>query len=138
MRNEKTRINREKMEDLLKDWQKHSTITEKDFFSLMEWLTEDPMDQNGKLTRAVGLTRTGGVKLHYVYTGSELRALYGEDRRLFTGSTFYFEPRNEHEALFAGSDGMIHQNQKIAVNLFDLNRMSNGRLPDWPEFPEER
>ena len=40
---------------IFKDWEAHSTITMDDFISALQWLCEDALDGNGKLTREIAL-----------------------------------------------------------------------------------
>ena len=40
---------------IFNDWAAHSTITMDEFISALQWLCEDALDENGKLTREIAL-----------------------------------------------------------------------------------
>lgn len=48
---------------IFKDWAAHSTITVDDFVTALEWVCEDALDENGKLTREIALAPDRIVKL---------------------------------------------------------------------------
>lgn len=48
---------------IFKDWAAHSTITMDEFVSALQWVCEDALDENGKLTREIALAPDRIVKL---------------------------------------------------------------------------
>lgn len=48
---------------IFKDWAAHSTVTVDDFVTALEWVCEDALDENGKLTREIALAPDRIVKL---------------------------------------------------------------------------
>lgn len=48
---------------IFSDWAAHSTITMDEFISALQWLCEDALDENGKLTREIALAPDRIVKL---------------------------------------------------------------------------
>lgn len=48
---------------IFKDWAARSTITVDDFVTALEWVCEDALDENGKLTREIALAPDRIVKL---------------------------------------------------------------------------
>ena len=56
--------------DLCRAW----GIDEQEHRSLFEWLMQDPRDEQGRLTREIGLTKLGGTpeKLQRVHTPADL------------------------------------------------------------------
>ena len=48
---------------IFKDWAAHSTITMDEFVSALQWVCEDALDKNGKLTREIALAPDRIVKL---------------------------------------------------------------------------
>ena len=48
---------------IFNDWAAHSTITMDEFVSALQWLCEDALDENGKLTREIALAPDRIVKL---------------------------------------------------------------------------
>lgn len=48
---------------IFKDWAAHSTITMDDFILALQWVCEDVLDENGKLTREIALAPDHIVKL---------------------------------------------------------------------------
>ena len=48
---------------IFKDWSAHSTITMDEFVSALQWVCEDELGENGKLTREIALAPDRIVKL---------------------------------------------------------------------------
>lgn len=48
---------------IFKDWAARSTITMDEFVSALQWVCEDALDENGKLTREIALAPDRIVKL---------------------------------------------------------------------------
>ena len=51
---------------IFNDWAAHSTITMDDFILALQWVCEDALDENGKLTREIALAPDRIVKLRRV------------------------------------------------------------------------
>ena len=61
---------------IFNDWAAHSTITMDNFISALQWLCEDALDKNGKLTREIALAPDRIVKLRRVNDGLGMTAFY--------------------------------------------------------------
>lgn len=61
---------------IFKDWAAHSTITMDEFVSALQWVCEDAMDKNGKLTREIALAPDRIVKLRRVNDRLGMTAFY--------------------------------------------------------------
>lgn len=82
---------------IFKDWAAHSTITMDEFISALQWLCEDALDKNGKLTREIALAPDRIVKLRRVNDSLGMTAFYeyprdngsdGELGSLWSGEKF--------------------------------------------------
>lgn len=82
---------------IFKDWAAHSTITMDEFISALQWLCEDELDKNGKLTREIALAPDRIVKLRRVNDSLGMTAFYeyprdngsdGELGSLWSGEKF--------------------------------------------------
>ena len=49
---------------VFKDWSEHSTVTMEDFLEALQWVCNDPAKEGEPLTREIGLTPDGIVKIH--------------------------------------------------------------------------
>ena len=58
------------------DWAAHSTITMDDFISALQWVCEDALDENGKMTREIALAPDRIVKLRRANDHSGMTAFY--------------------------------------------------------------
>lgn len=58
------------------NWSEHSTITQDDFLSALEWLCDDPLDDKGRQTRELALAPDRIVKLRRSYDSFGLTAFY--------------------------------------------------------------
>lgn len=61
---------------IFNDWAAHSTITMDEFISALQWLCEDALDENGKLTREIALDPDRIVKLRRVNDGLGMTTFY--------------------------------------------------------------
>ncbi len=61
---------------IFNDWAAHSTITMGEFISALQWLCEDTLNENGKLTREIALAPDHIVKLRRVYDSLGMAAFY--------------------------------------------------------------
>ena len=60
---------------IFNDWAAHSTITMDEFISALQWLCEDALDKNGKITREIALAPDRIEKLRRVNDGLGQTAL---------------------------------------------------------------
>lgn len=61
---------------IFKDWAAHSTITMDEFVSALQWVCEDALDENGKLTREIALAPDRIVKLRRINDRFCMTAFY--------------------------------------------------------------
>ena len=61
---------------IFKDWAAHSTITVDDFVTALEWVCEDSLGENGKLTREIALAPDRIVKLRRSNDSFGMTAFY--------------------------------------------------------------
>lgn len=61
---------------IFNNWSAHSTITQEDFLSALEWLCNDPKDDKGRLTREIALAPDRIVKLRRSYDRFGMTAFY--------------------------------------------------------------
>lgn len=61
---------------IFNDWAAHSTITMDDFISALQWVCEDALDENGKLTREIALAPDHIVKLRRVNDSLGMTGFY--------------------------------------------------------------
>ena len=43
---------------IFNNWKEHSTITREEFLEALEWVCSDPLKEDGRMTREIGLTPT--------------------------------------------------------------------------------
>lgn len=92
-------------------------LTEEMFLKELEWLCGDPLDNFGKLTREIGLTSYGIVRLKRNYNqGSGLTTIRYEDGRLWDGDFFRRPCSNKN---YADENGMITEHHKISLSARD-------------------
>jgi hypothetical protein len=104
---------------VLKEWQKHSTVTQDEFLEAVEWVCGDPLDERNHLTREIGLEPDGIVKLDRVQN-CETTAFYRVDNsRLWSGAIFKIPATTDREKLFADENGMLKQLYKISLSALD-------------------
>lgn len=82
---------------IFNDWAARSTITMDDFISALQWVCEDALDENGKLTREIALAPDHIVKLRRVNDSLGMTGFYeypsdnggdGELGSLWSGEKF--------------------------------------------------
>ena len=78
---------------IFQNWKDHSTITEEEFVSALKWLHGDPRDEQGRMTREIGLTPTGILRLNRAYTDQGLCYFY-HDGELWNGEHFTTDGEN--------------------------------------------
>lgn len=100
---------------VFKDWAARSTITADEFLENLEWVCNDPLDEKGRMTRDIGLTPTGIVKLQRVYDAHGLVSFYlGKER---WDGAFFERPAIENERPLYGD--IIREHQKIGLSCKD-------------------
>lgn len=102
---------------VFKNWSEHSTITKEDFLEALEWVCADELNENGKMTREIGLTPDGIVKLTRGY-GKEGVCSFYLDGQLWSGATWTREPETEMEKKFFGNM-MMSEIHKISLSCKD-------------------
>lgn len=101
---------------IFKNWQSLlPNLSEEMFLSSLKWVCEDPNADSGKLTREIGLTKIGIVKLirHQERCGTVFRY---EDGRLWNGDVFRVPCSNPD---YADADGMINDSIKLSLSARD-------------------
>jgi hypothetical protein len=104
---------------VLKEWQKHSAITQEQFLEAVEWVCGDPLDEKGHLTREIGLEPDGIVKLNRAQDYNVTAFYRADTHRLWDGAIFKIPAVTEHEKLLADKSGMLPQNHKISLSALD-------------------
>ncbi len=61
---------------IFNDWAAHSSITMDEFISALQWVCEDALDENGKLTREIALAPDHIVKLRRVNDSLGMTGFY--------------------------------------------------------------
>lgn len=100
------------------EWCKYSDITKADFLAALEWLCADPMNADGKMTREIGLSPSGIVKLTRCYGKDGLCSFY-KDGALWNGERFERQPKSEKELRFADKNGVISEIHMISLSCKD-------------------
>ncbi len=103
---------------VFKEWSKHSNITKEDFIAALRWLCADSMNEEGKITREIGLSPSGIVKLTRCYGKDGLCSFY-KDGKLWDGELFGRIPKDEKESRFSDENGMIFEMHKICLSCKD-------------------
>lgn len=61
---------------IFNDWSAHSSITMDEFISALQWVCDDALDENGKLTREIALAPDSIVKLRRVNDSLGMTGFY--------------------------------------------------------------
>ena len=103
-------------------WHNLTGMKPETFIEALEWAFNDPLDDQGRPKREIGLNGDGSFeKLYRTYKMGSFWAWYKvNDDRLWSGSTFKFNPRNDKERVFAEADGMIHRTEKHNFNVHTI------------------
>lgn len=103
---------------ILSNWQKHSTVTVKEFLEALEWLCKDPLTENGYMTREIALTPYGVKKLRRVTDVWGLVYFYDWYTGLiWSGEVFERPSVTEKEKCFFGDT--VKELQKISISCKD-------------------
>ena len=114
---------------IFQNWQEHSTITEEEFVSALGWLHDDPRDEQGRMTREIGLTPTGILRLTRTYT-NDGRCYFYHDGELWNGEHFTTACRNEKEKAFSADGENLITFRKITLSPDDLKRHMSEFFPN--------
>lgn len=91
-------------------------LTEEMFLNALKWVCDDTME-NGKLTREIGLTKTGIVKLYRHYDrATGLTTIRYADGTMWNGDT-WLRPCNNPK--YANKDGLAPMHFKISLSARD-------------------
>lgn len=102
---------------VFKNWQELlPNITEDMFLAALKWVCEDPAEHGEKLTREIGLTKIGIVKLIRHNSSSGLVTIRHESGKLWTGDNFRVPCNNPD---YADEDGTILQTFKLSLSARD-------------------
>lgn len=101
---------------ILKNWTELTGISADEFLEALEWVCNDPLTEWGRITRKIGLTENGIVKLDVVRTKA-YTALY-HNGRLWRGGFFNVPCPKEYKD-FSKDGKTIRVNQKITLSCKD-------------------
>ena len=102
---------------IFQNWKEHSAITEEEFVEALGWLRDDSYDNQGRMTREIGLTPTGILRLTRAYTDQGL-CYFCHDGELWNGEHFTTDGENL---------GTFH---KITLSPEDLKRHASEFFPN--------
>ena len=114
---------------IFQNWKEHSTITETEFVEALSWLHDDPRDEKGRMTREIGLTPTGILRLNRAYTDQGLCYFY-HDGKIWNGEHFSTPCRNEKEKRFSADGENLITLHKITLSPEDLKRHATEFFPN--------
>ena len=114
---------------IFQNWKSHSTITEEEFVSALKWLHGDPRDEQGRMTREIGLTPTGILRLTRAYTNGG-RCYFYHNGELWNGEHFTTPCRNEKERAFSADGENLITLHKITLSPEDLKRHASEFFPN--------
>lgn len=110
-------------------WCEHSTITEAEFVEALGWLHDDPRDEKGRMTREIGLTPTGILRLTRAYT-YDGRCYFYNNGELWNGEHFSTPCRNDKERAFSADGENLITFHKISMSQEDLKRHASEFFPN--------
>ena len=114
---------------IFQNWKSHSTITEEEFVSALKWLHGDPRDEQGRMTREIGLSPTGILRLTRAYTDQGLCYFYNNGE-LWNGEHFTTPCRTEKEKRFSADGENLITLHKITLSPEDLKRHMSEFFPN--------
>ena len=114
---------------IFRSWQEHSTITEAEFVEALRWLHDDPRDEQGRMTREIGLTPTGILRLTRTYT-NDGRCYFYHNGELWNGEHFSTPCRTEKEKRFSADGENLTTFHKITMSPEDLKRHASEFFPN--------
>lgn len=104
---------------VFENWKALAPITKGDFLEALRWICEDPETGGAtgdKMTREVGLTPKGVIKLNRAYGIDDTCAFYDQDGSRWEGAVFHVPCDNQD---FADGDGMYAANLVLSVSCRD-------------------
>ena len=113
---------------IFQNWKDHSTITEEEFVAALSWLHDDPRDEQGRMTREIGLSPTGILRLTRAYTDQGLCYFYNNGE-LWNGEHFTTPCRTEKEKRFSADGENLITFHKITLSPEDLKRHASEFFP---------
>ena len=102
---------------IFKNWCEHSAITEAEFVEALGWLHDDPRDEQGRMTREIGLSPTEIIKMTRTYT-NDGRCYFYHNGELWNGE--HFTTGGENLVTF----------HKITLSPEDLKRHASEFFPN--------
>ena len=102
---------------IFRSWQEHSTITETEFVEALSWLHGDPRDDQGRMTREIGLAPEGILRLTRTYTNGG-RCYFYHNGELWNGEHFTTDGEN------------LKTFHKITLSPEDLKRHASEFFPN--------
>ena len=113
---------------IFQNWQEHSAITEAEFVEALGWLHDDPYDNQGRMTREIGLAPEGIIRLTRTYT-NDGRCYFYHDGELWNGEHFSTPCRTEKEKRFSADGENLVTFRKISLSPEDLKRHASEFFP---------
>ena len=110
-------------------WCEHSTITEEEFVEALKWLHDDPYDNQGRMTREIGLAPEGILRLTRTYT-DDGRCYFYHDGELWNGEHFSTPCRTEKEKRFSADGENLITFHKISLSPEDLKHYASDFFPN--------
>lgn len=105
---------------ILKNWQQlcgwnDYSLTEGEFLEALKWVCEDPIDEYNRLTREIGLTKKGIVKLKRVWDKGLCLMYHIDTKELWGGDCFKTPCDNPDFA----PNGFYVTNYKISLSAIE-------------------
>lgn len=114
---------------IFRSWQENSNITETEFVEALGWLHDDPRDESGRMTREIGLSPTGILRLTRSYT-DDGRCCFYHNGELWNGEHFSIPCRTEKEKRFSTDGENLITFHKITLSPDDLKRHMSEFFPN--------
>ena len=114
---------------IFQNWKEHSTITEAEFVEALGWLHDDHRDEQGRMTREIGLTPTGILRLTRTYT-NDGRCYFYHNGELWNGEHFSTPCRTDKERAFSADGENLITFRKITLSQEDLKRHASEFFPN--------
>lgn len=107
--------------EVFKNWQKYGLITKEEFIEAITWLCEDPLNEDGQLTRTIGLDVTRDME-NKVIEEQNPRFNFGYDENNLKGRIVklrqVYDKRGKFVGLYKVEDGRLWEGNgrhKIAI-----------------------
>lgn len=96
--------------EVFKNWQKYGLITKEEFIEAITWLCEDPLNEDGQLTRTIGLDVTQDME-NKVIEEQNPRFNFGYDENNLKGRIVklrqVYDKRGKFVGLYKIEDGRL-------------------------------